>query len=84
MANEIDPVEYGMLQEAVSSLRRDLATQTITLNEHMKQMDKALKDIQDTLSEARGGWRVMMMFGGAAAAAGSALAYVVTHLTFKP
>lgn len=45
-----------------------------------------LADIQRTLTEARGGWRLLMWLGGAGAALGAAitglLAWVARHITW--
>ena len=42
----------------------------------MKDMNATLISINSTLSEAKGGWRMLMLVGGAGGAIGSAL----THL----
>jgi prefoldin subunit 5 len=42
----------------------------------MAAMNKTLNDINTTLSEAKGGWKVLMMFGGA----GGVLGALVTQL----
>jgi len=46
------------------------------LVESMNAMNKTLLDINATLSEAKGGWKVLMMIGGA----GGALGAVITQL----
>jgi cation transport ATPase len=46
------------------------------LVESMATMNKTLLDINATLSEAKGGWKVLMMIGGA----GGALGAVITQL----
>lgn len=43
------------------------------LVESMQAMQKTLADIQNTLSEAKGGWKVLMMFGGAGGAVGAVI-----------
>jgi len=40
---------------------------------NMKEMQATLMDIQKTLSEARGGWKVLMLVGGASSVVGAAL-----------
>lgn len=44
--------------------------------ESMAAMQKSLAEINTTLSEAKGGWKVLMMIGGA----GGALGAVITQL----
>lgn len=38
-----------------------------------------LDQVLATLSEARGGWRTLMLVGGAASAAGGLISWAVTH-----
>ena len=38
---------------------------------NMKEMQATLMDIQKTLSEARGGWKVLMLVGGASSVVGA-------------
>ena len=45
----------------------------------MEQIKKTLNSINSTLAEARGGWKVLMMVGGA----GGALGAVVTQFAHK-
>ena len=79
-------------QEAVTQISIDVAV----LEERMAQRDKEIEQltrvieqltakvevIASTLSEARGGWRVLMLVGGAAGALGSAVTWVASHLRF--
>lgn len=72
---EIDPQEFWQLKAEVTSLRRD---QTI----QMTQMAQLLADtaqIREQLAEAKGGWRMLMLLGGAAGASGAALASFFTQ-----
>jgi hypothetical protein len=43
-----------------------------------------LDALNATLTEARGGWRMLMLLGGAAAALGSLIPWVISHLRFSP
>ena len=45
----------------------------------MKEVRLALAEINKTLSEAKGGWKVLMMIGGAGGAVGSFITWVVAH-----
>lgn len=69
-ANMIDPQEFGRLQAEVAAQRRDLDRMANSLD----GMSKALTAIQDQLSEARGGWKLMLMVGGASATVGALIA----------
>ena len=65
---------------------RELATHAADIDHLQKDMDKLMSDmndikktlvaIQSTLSEARGGWRAMMLLGGASSVVGAGLAQV--------
>lgn len=45
----------------------------------MKEVRIALAEINKTLSEARGGWKILMMIGGAGGAVGSFITWIVAH-----
>jgi chromosome condensin MukBEF complex kleisin-like MukF subunit len=42
-----------------------------------------LREIQDTLVQAKGGWRVLMLLGGVGAAIGSLATYIVQNFQFR-
>jgi prefoldin subunit 5 len=50
------------------------------LVESMTAMQKSLAEINTTLSEAKGGWKMLMMFGGAGGAAGAIVTQLVHSL----
>lgn len=66
---------------------RELATHAADIKHLQDDMDKlvasmlamqgTLTTIEKTLSEARGGWKVLMMIGGAGGALGSALTQLI-------
>lgn len=45
----------------------------------MAEVRKALTQINTTLSEAKGGWKMLMLIGGAGGAVGSFFTWAVTH-----
>lgn len=47
------------------------------LVESMAAMNKTLLDINNTLSEAKGGWKVLMMFGGAGGVLGALVTQII-------
>lgn len=61
------------LQEQVRQLHRD-----------MQIMNETLNAINKTLSEARGGWKAMMLVGGVAATVGAIAAKLLTWAGFIP
>jgi hypothetical protein len=82
--NCVDPEKFGLLAGQVESLRRDLDSQNKLLAEHMRKTDDLLRAIQATLSEAKGGWRVMMLIGGAAGTLGGLLGWILSHVKISP
>lgn len=42
-----------------------------------------LDSVANTLTEARGGWKLMMLLGGGAATFGSVITWVATHLSTR-
>lgn len=54
------------------------------MHHDMQNMLEQLQQIQATLSEARGGWRLMVMVGGLSAAAGGIVVKVMTWLQLLP
>ena len=51
--------------------------------ESMKSMQSTLMAIDKTLSEAKGGWKMLLLIGGAGGAVGSFLTYLVNWLPHK-
>ena len=47
--------------------------------EDMEEIKKALAKIDRTLSEAKGGWKMLMAVGGASGVIGSAITWFVSH-----
>lgn len=45
--------------------------------EDMEEIKKAIIEINKTLSEAKGGWRVLMLVGGAAGTIGAGIVQIV-------
>ena len=48
-----------------------------------KTVSEKLDLVLDKLNEAKGGWRVMMFFGGAAAGLGGVAAWIANHVVLK-
>lgn len=63
----IDPREIGRMQANLESLRRDFDL----LARDQREIVKQLSIISEQLSEAKGGWKTLLMVGGLAGAFGS-------------
>lgn len=77
----IDPREFGRLEGAVSALKTELDSVKVK----QAQMDVKLDLVLDKLSEAKGGWRALMLLGGAGATLGGLATWFLTHsITIGP
>jgi hypothetical protein len=56
-----------------------LSASTARLEESNQQLTEKLDQVLLTLSEARGGWRTMMILGGAMASVGAGLSWLAQH-----
>jgi prefoldin subunit 5 len=75
------------------STERELATHEAEIKHLQADMDKLVNDmdeikatlleVQKTLAEAKGGWRVLMMLGGAGGVLGSAITTVIHNWLSK-
>lgn len=81
------------MSESAINTARELATHAADIDHLQRDMDKLSDDmaeikksiasINTTLSEARGGWRIMLMVAGASGTIGSALTWLSQHLWNK-
>jgi len=72
-------IDIGKLETEVNHLTKSVDE----LKASNTQLVKALSDIQRTLDEASGGWRMLMLMGGAGAAAGGLIQWALTNLRWK-
>lgn len=69
---------------------KDLAVHDIEIKHLQDDMDKMIKEmaeikrclsaIESTLSEAKGGWKTLLMVGGGVATVGGAISWVIQHI----
>jgi hypothetical protein len=69
------------------SIERELAVHETEIKHLQADMDKLVQDMEDikktlnsinsTLAEARGGWKFLMMFGGAAGTVGGLITWFI-------
>ena len=81
-----------MTEEAIKTAR-ELATHASDIKHLQDDMDKVLESIKTmqatltaidkTLSEAKGGWKMLLLIGGAGGAVGSFLTYLANWLPNK-
>lgn len=71
----IDPREFGRLEGAVDALKDELGAVKIK----QAQIDEKLDLVLEKLTEAKGGWKLLMALGGAAATLGAVLSWFASH-----
>lgn len=71
----IDPVEFGEIKGAVAALQ----VQVSDIRANQMAMNQKMDLVLDKLAEARGGWRALMMLGGASGSLGAGITWVVSH-----
>lgn len=72
----IDPQEFGRLQAQVETLIRSDQAKT----ELLEQLATDMTAVRLQLAEAKGGWKLLVVLGGGAATAGSAMTWLLSHL----
>lgn len=70
-------IHIGQLQVEVKHLTQGMHE----LQESNEQLTLKVDQVLLALSEARGGWRTLMLVGGAASTAGGLLSWAVTHFS---
>jgi len=71
--------DLGRHDAEIIGLKEDIAK----LASSVEKLGQQLADVQTTLTEAKGGWRVLMMIGGAAGALSITLRDMIEPL-FRP
>ena len=68
-------IAQAVLSEKLARMQADIEAVTVAIT----QLTVTLSNINITLSEAKGGWRMLMIVGGAGCALGSGIVYLI-HL----
>ena len=68
-------IAQAVTAEKINRIESDLEE----LATSIRQLNATLSEISVTLSEAKGGWKMLMVVGGAGCAIGSGIGYL-THL----
>lgn len=77
--SDIDPKEFGRLQAQVETLIASDAEKT----ELLKQMASDIQGMRVQMAEARGGWKLLLLLGGAAGSLGAAGTWLASNLVGK-
>ena len=77
----IDPVAFGEVKGQLGALKSELDD----VKRKQTSMDAKLDMVLDKLSEAKGGWRLLMLLGGAGATLGGLITWALNHsITIGP
>lgn len=83
----IDLIQYGEmratlihLQAEIQATRLQSAKDIDELHKQNVEQTEALKEVLATINQAKGGWRIMMLFGGAAGTLGAGIATLLFNL----
>jgi len=86
-----DSIQVARLQEQVSQLRLDVADikaqalrDTQALRSEIQKTNQQNEQILEKLSEARGGWKLMVALGGIVTAVVSTAAWIYSHIRYTP
>jgi hypothetical protein len=77
--SDINPQEFGRLQAQVETLIASDAEKTALL----RTLADDMQAIRLQLAEARGGWRLLVMLGGASASVGGLATWAMQHFVGK-
>jgi hypothetical protein len=78
--NGFDPKEFGRLQAQVEQLLQSDKVKT----ELLQTLTVLLQSMQLQMAEAKGGWRALMMLGGASASFGGIITWALSHFFTLP
>jgi len=73
--SEFNPMEFGRLQAQVETLLKSDAEKT----ELLRALHQDVTAMRLQMAEARGGWKLMMLLGGAAASLGGGISWVLSN-----
>lgn len=69
-------IALAQLQVEVAYMKAAIAR----LDASTHELDQKLDRVLNQLAQARGGWRTLMLIGGAAGSIGSGITWLVSHL----
>lgn len=80
MTSDDNSIQIARLEEKFAAMRSDM----VKMEGQLLDMTNKLDQVLAALSEAKGGWKLMMAIGGAGAALASIGTWVVTHVKVTP
>jgi hypothetical protein len=73
--SDFDPVEFGRLQAQVEALIDSDQKKTVLL----ERLAADMTAVRLQLAEAKGGWKILVMLGGASASLGGFITWAANH-----
>ena len=74
-----DSLQIARLEEQFSAMRHSLQE----VADSLRAVRAELAIVKSDLEQAKGGWRVLMLMGGAAASLGAGVLWVIQHIQVK-
>lgn len=68
-------VDIAVLKAEMQGMRREMDDMRVIMKDMAGKLDK----VTETLTEAKGGWKLLMALGGAGAAFGAGFMWIVQH-----
>lgn len=75
----VDPQDVGRLQAQGEAQQQAIERLLAAVD----RLTDKIERVESKLAEAHGGWKMLMLLGGAGVTAGSAISWLLTHLTGK-
>lgn len=72
-SHDFDPIQFGVLQQRVENL-----------TEAVDRLDAAVDRLSSTISETRGGWKMLVTLGSVVAGISAAVTWAVSHVKLIP
>lgn len=76
--------DLGKHDAQIEALERDVKRMREEMHEMRTEFTKELRQINSTLSEARGGWKTLMLVGGVSATVGAASYKIASLFNWFP
>lgn len=70
---DFDPIQFGVLQQRVENL-----------TDAVDRLDAAVEKLSVTISETRGGWKMLVTLGSVVAGISAAVTWAVSHVKLVP
>lgn len=70
---DFDPIQFGVLQQRVENL-----------TDAVDRLDAAVEKLSTTISETRGGWKMLAALGAVVATISGGVTWAISHIKLVP